>query len=135
MPGRRLFVSAVASALAGLRCGGAAGPTDPLAPPRPAPRTIAVPLMAVGETVAVFDGDLLLAVTRLTAGTVAAVSRVCTHQGCTVLLPAAAAQTLDCPCHGSRFTTAGSVVQGPATRALASYPARIEGGQVLVTVG
>jgi len=97
--------------------------------------TIRTPLPAVGETRAEFDGDLALAVTRLTQGSVVAVSRTCTHEGCTVLLPDAAERTLDCPCHGSRFTTAGAVVNGPAARALPAFPARIDGQEVVITVG
>jgi Rieske Fe-S protein len=90
--------------------------------------------MAVGQTVAAFDGDLALAVTRLTDATVVAVSRTCTHMGCTVLVPTGAGQTLDCPCHGSRFTTSGQVVNGPAASPLAAYPARIDGAQVVITL-
>ncbi|RMF23913.1 MAG: ubiquinol-cytochrome c reductase iron-sulfur subunit [Deltaproteobacteria bacterium] len=46
---------------------------------------------------------------------VAAISMVCTHLGCIV------ARTEDgfaCPCHGSRFNSAGKVVGGPAPRGL-----------------
>jgi Rieske Fe-S protein len=135
MPGRREFVKGMtlaASALAGLRCGGS--PTDPLTPPPPGPRTLSVALMAVGETVAVFDGDFTLAVTRSSPSSVVAVSRTCTHEGCTVLLPAPPGQTLDCPCHGSRFTTDGTVINGPAARPLPSFPARIVGGEVVITI-
>jgi Rieske Fe-S protein len=134
MPGRREFVKGMtlATALAGLRCDGT--PTDPLMPPPPAPRTLRVALMAVGETVPVFDGDVSLAVTRSSQNTVVAVSRTCTHEGCMVLLPAVPGQTLDCPCHGSRFTTDGAVVNGPAARPLPSFPARIVGSEVVITI-
>jgi glycine/D-amino acid oxidase-like deaminating enzyme len=41
----------------------------------------------------------------------------CTHQGC-VLRQDDALGTWDCPCHGSRFDTDGSVIQGPANSPL-----------------
>lgn len=49
------------------------------------------------------------------AGGVFAVSTVCTHLGCIVRTTL---DGFDCPCHGSRFATDGSVVRGPAPNAL-----------------
>jgi Rieske Fe-S protein len=135
--GRREFVcrlGAACTALAAVRCGGGGSPTAPLTPPTPSPGVLRLPLPAVGETVAALSGNVNLAVTRVSTTTVVAVSRTCTHEGCTVLLPAAPGQTLDCPCHGSRFTTGGTVVMGPAARPLPTFPARIEGSEVVVTL-
>jgi len=136
---RRMFLKTLAAGAAGtgaLACGGSGGgPTSPVTPPPTVARTIRTALPAVGETRAEFDGDLALAVTRVTATSVVAVSRTCTHEGCTVLLPDPPEKTLDCPCHGSRFTTAGAVVNGPAARALPTFPARIDGQEVVITVG
>jgi Rieske Fe-S protein len=94
--------------------------------------------MGVGETVAAsatLVGALAtpLAVTRLSATEAVTVSRVCTHQGCTVALPGAPGATLDCPCHGSRFQTNGLVVNGPAARPLSQFPTRIVGNEVVVS--
>lgn len=44
-----------------------------------------------------------------------AVSTVCTHLGCIVK---ATEKGFDCPCHGSKFNKDGSVLKGPAPKAL-----------------
>jgi glycine/D-amino acid oxidase-like deaminating enzyme/nitrite reductase/ring-hydroxylating ferredoxin subunit len=59
----------------------------------------------------------LVAVNREEGGELRAVSAVCTHLGCLVSWNPAE-QSWDCPCHGSRFASDGTVVQGPAVKDL-----------------
>jgi len=54
-----------------------------------------------------------------------ALSSVCTHQGCTVGYNSGAGN-IQCPCHGSVYTTSGSVVAGPAPKSLQSYPVTLK---------
>lgn len=62
-------------------------------------------------------------------GEVVGYSAICTHQGCTV---APDGSELVCPCHGSVFDlVSGDPLAGPATEALAPFPVRVEGGDVL----
>jgi len=62
-----------------------------------------------------------------------AVNPTCTHRGCTVEFDKAAKQ-FACPCHGAKYSLDGSVVEGPAERALASFEAKEEEGSILVKV-
>lgn len=54
---------------------------------------------------------------RDAAGTLHAVSAVCSHLGCIVSWNSAE-NSWDCPCHGSRFTYEGEVIHGPAVKDL-----------------
>jgi cytochrome b6-f complex iron-sulfur subunit len=60
-----------------------------------------------------------------------AVNAACSHQGC-VLKWQPAKKALVCPCHGSTFGPDGKVLQGPASRALATYPVLVDGKDVWV---
>lgn len=71
-----------------------------------------------GEGAILRDGMRKLAVYRDDEGGLHAVSAACTHLGCVVQWNAAE-RSWDCPCHGSRFSTEGEVLHGPATRTLA----------------
>ncbi len=68
-----------------------------------------------GRIVAI-DGETY-AVYRHASGELRALSPVCTHAGCDVRWNKAEA-TWDCPCHGSRFSSEGHVLNGPAVRDL-----------------
>ncbi|WP_410649708.1 FAD-dependent oxidoreductase [Amycolatopsis sp. cmx-4-54] len=70
-----------------------------------------------GEAKVTRDGGELVAAYRDPGGELHAVGAHCTHLGCLVAFNNAE-KTWDCPCHGSRFGLDGSVIQGPAVRAL-----------------
>jgi uncharacterized protein with NAD-binding domain and iron-sulfur cluster/nitrite reductase/ring-hydroxylating ferredoxin subunit len=63
------------------------------------------------------------------AGTYAALSARCTHQGCTVNWNAAAHE-FQCPCHGGRYDIHGQVLQGPPTQPLATVQTELQGAVV-----
>lgn len=73
--------------------------------------------VAPGEGAIVRIGSERCAVYRDDDGRAHAVSARCTHLGCLVAFNAAE-RAWECPCHGSRFDTDGTVIQGPATRPL-----------------
>ena len=62
-----------------------------------------------------------VAVCRDREGALHSVSAVCTHLACDVAWNHAE-QTWDCPCHGSRFTPDGKVINGPAVADLSWRP-------------
>jgi len=71
---------------------------------------------------------------RLEEGGFMALSRTCTHLGCTVPWDTES-HTFVCPCHASSFDIRGCVVTPPAPRPLDLHPVRIENGVVKVDTG
>ena len=70
---------------------------------------------------------------RLEDGGLLALSKRCTHLGCSVPWDEKKKQFV-CPCHGSSFSLSGDVLTGPAPRPLDTLPLRIENGIVKVDV-
>jgi cytochrome b6-f complex iron-sulfur subunit len=69
-----------------------------------------------------------------TGGRLRAVSGICTHQGCRLVLAESAAE-LDCPCHGAVFALDGAVIRHRLSTPLTALPTievRESGGVVQV---
>jgi Rieske Fe-S protein len=60
------------------------------------------------------------------------VSTTCTHEGCTVT--GFDNPQFVCPCHGSRYTTSGSVANGPASQPLRQFASQVAAGVLSFTV-
>jgi glycine/D-amino acid oxidase-like deaminating enzyme/nitrite reductase/ring-hydroxylating ferredoxin subunit len=69
--------------------------------------------IAVGEGAVLRRGLRKVAAYRDPSGRVVELSAVCRHLGCLVEWNSGE-KTWDCPCHGSRYTAEGRVVNGPA---------------------
>ena len=119
----------LAAALAA--CGGGSS-GSPAPAPAPAPAGGHAPLASTSE-IPVGGGKVFAAekvvVTQPAAGEFKAFSAVCTHLQC--IVDQVASGTIDCPCHGSRFSVKnGSVVAGPAPRPLPARPIKVAGGHI-----
>ncbi|HHP7236584.1 MAG TPA: ubiquinol-cytochrome c reductase iron-sulfur subunit [Desulfobacterales bacterium] len=71
---------------------------------------------------------------RLADGGFLAVSRKCTHLGCTIPWDEAA-KHFACPCHASVFDLTGAVIRSPAPRPLDIFPIRLENDVLYVDTG
>jgi len=66
----------------------------------------------------IYKNDIII--TQVSTGNYVAVSKICTHQQCTVEYNSSG-KKYNCPCHGSTFDTNGDVINGPATIKLQEY--------------
>ena len=74
-----------------------------------------------------------LLLVRTDTATVLAASAICTHAGCE-LDWTPASERFTCPCHGSVFSTSGTVLGGPAPAPLRIFPTTFDGEVVAVDV-
>jgi len=95
------------------------------APPATGPLAPAADVPVGGATI---FADRAVVVTQATAGTFAAFSTACPHQGCSVASVEGA--EIVCPCHGSRFDLTGAVLTGPAETGLTSMPVSVSGDEL-----
>ena len=87
---------------------------------------------AAGTVTAFVRGKFYLA--RLEDGGFLALSRTCTHLGCTVPWVEDQKKFI-CPCHSSQFDMQGEVISPPAPRPLDIYPINIENNVLKVDTG
>jgi Rieske Fe-S protein len=109
--------SSQAAAPAGSGSGAAAGPAA----------------LTTTSAVPVGGGKILAAqkivITQPQSGEFRGFSAVCTHQGC--IVGTVSGGTINCPCHGSRFSIAnGSVVNGPAASPLPAVGIKVQGTSI-----
>ena len=75
--------------------------------------------------------DAKVVVTQPTEGDFQGFSAVCTHSGC--ILASVSDGTINCRCHGSKFSIEdGSVQGGPAPAPLPSVEITVDGGEITV---
>lgn len=80
---------------------------------------------AAGRTLALFG----------VAAAVYAIDDTCPHRGCPLSDGDLDGTTITCSCHGSQFDVrTGTLLRGPATAPVQSYPVAIEGGDVRIDV-
>jgi Rieske Fe-S protein len=77
------------------------------------------------------DTQQAVYVTHDAQGSVAVLSAVCPHLGCSVGWHAEDAKFV-CPCHGGCFAANGERLSGPPPRGLNSLPVKTAGGRLLV---
>jgi Rieske Fe-S protein len=90
------------------------------------------PLADVGGAALVESTAGVFLVARTSASAFTAIEAVCTHEGCTIT--GADGATYVCPCHGSRYSRSGQVLQGPATASLRQYPTTFAEGIVTIAL-
>jgi Rieske Fe-S protein len=121
--------SAPASAAAPASGGAASAPASAA----PASAAVADALTTTAQVPAgggkIIDGKNIV-ITQPQAGAFKAFTAVCTHQGC--IVSTVSGGTINCPCHGSKFSIKdGSVVNGPATAPLAAIAIKVEGASIV----
>jgi len=84
------------------------------------------PLATNGSAALIQSGSQQYLVYRSGDQAFSVLTAICTHEACTV--SGFQNTSFVCPCHGSTYSTGGTVTRGPATRALASFSWQVNDG-------
>ena len=113
------------------------GPTPGPNPGGGSGNTMTIDLSQAANAALNSDGGSLIKqgiiVANTGGGNFVALSSICTHLGCTIGY-SSANNNFPCPCHGSVFSSSGSVVNGPASTALSSYAISKVGSILTITL-
>ena len=90
------------------------------------------PLAAVGGAAMVRSSGGSFLVSRTAQETFAALTSTCTHETCTIT--GFDTTNYVCPCHGSKFTTAGRVVNGPANAPLRAFATQFSNNVLAISI-
>ena len=122
--------SASASAASPSPAESSASPSASASADVPSGPSVATADVEVGGGVILDDADYV--VTQPKEGEFKAFSKTCTHKGCPV--SEVAGGTINCKCHGSKFSIEnGSVANPPASKPLAEAGVTVVGDKVYVT--
>ena len=103
------------------------------------PKKVAIPLEKVAKLKSVGGSTILkikekwILLMRTKQTEIKAVSAICTHKKCDVNYNGSL-KKIECACHGSKFTTDGQVLNGPAKKNLHNYNAVLSGDKILLTM-
>lgn len=132
---RRSFLGTFGAGCLGAAClGGAALSVEYLSPNsvlEPSPRFNAGPLDQYPPDSVTEDLDHKTYIVRNRSGSIYTLSAICTHLGCLTFYKQQE-DIIACPCHGSKFTRGGDVIQGPAPSPLPRYMAELNARSELV---
>jgi len=92
----------------------------------------ASPLAAAGGVASVQAGGQGFLVTRTAGDSFTALTSMCTHQQCAIT--GYSAPVFQCPCHGSQFSSSGSVVRGPAGAPLRQFATSFAGDVLTIAL-
>ena len=98
----------------------------------PLTKVCAVDIISIGELKQFNVGDAEILVVNLDGQLLCLAAR-CTHAGAPLVEGELSQDVLTCPWHGSRFrVTDGSVIRGPAEKALRIYKCQSQAGYLFV---